>query len=70
MADFRGIAWLLIAFLAAGCSGRTAAPSASSDPVPALRSFEARIHEYVTLHREIEQKLPGHLEDRHARARI
>ena len=58
MANFRGIAWLLTAFLAAGCSGRSAAPTANPDPVPALRSFEARVHEYVTLHREIEQKLP------------
>ena len=58
MADFRGIVWLVIASLTAGCSGRSAAPTVSPDPVPALRSFQARVQEYVTLHREIEQKLP------------
>ena len=58
MAYFRVITWLVIASLTAGCSGRSAAPSVSSDPVPALSSFEARVREYVTLHREIEQKLP------------
>ena len=58
MAYVRVIAWLVIASLTAGCSARTAAPSISTDPVPALRSFEARVREYVILHREIEQKLP------------
>jgi hypothetical protein len=58
MADVRVIAWLVIASLTAGCAGRSAAPAASPDPVPALRSFDARVREYVTLHREVEQKLP------------
>jgi hypothetical protein len=59
MAYFRAIAWLAVACLTAGCSGRSAAPSVSPDPpVPALQSFDARVREYVTLHREIEQKLP------------
>ena len=58
MAYFRVIAWLVIASSTVGCAGRSAAPTVNSDPVPAMRSFETRIGEYVTLHREIEQKLP------------
>ena len=58
MAHFRVIAWLVIASFTAGCSGRSAAPTANPDPVPAMRSFHTRVREYVTLHREVEQKLP------------
>ena len=58
MAYFRVIVWLAIASLTAGCSARSAAPSVSADPVPAMQAFEARVGEYLTVHREIEQKLP------------
>jgi hypothetical protein len=47
----------LISTLAGACSGRTD-PQLHPDPVPAVRTFEARVAEYVKLHRELEAKLP------------
>ena len=58
MPKIRAVACLLMTALAGACSGRAAPHRAHPDPVPAVRAFEARVEEYLVLHRELEAKLP------------